>query len=830
MKQGLAAVFIGGLLRRRAASALSVMAIALGVALGLAVHLINGAALAEFGRGIRTLAGEADLRLTGPASGFDDALYETVALHGSVADASPVVDIEAGVVGKDTALRLLGVDALRVGAVQPALMPRPGGDRADDAFAAFDPGGVFLSPALAAQLGLAEGDRLALTSSSGPIELTVIGRVPGAGGEAIAVVDIDVAQQRFGMAGRLSRVDLRLKPGASAEAAVRALAPLLPAGVVAITPEATVARAAGLSRAYRVNLTMLAVIALLCGGFLVFSTQALSIARRRAEFAFLRAIGLGRRRLAGWLLGEGAVLGLAGGVLGCALGLAFALAVLDWFGGDLGAGYFEGIAPGLELSPGPLIGFLALGVAAGVAGAWLPARRARAIAPAAALKAGAGDPLTVGSGARWSGPACLSLAVVACLCPPVAGIPLGGYVAVALLLAGGVLTLAPLAGVVAAACPRLPVAVGLARARLQAVPGQVVVAAAGVLASTALAIAMAVMVASFRDSVDRWLAKVLPAELYVRAAERNQAAHLTPTLQQRLADMPGVAAVDFLRYDRLILDPALGPVALIARTLPADGDELPLVGEHRVVDDPVWISEALVDLLGLAPGDALTVPLAGRGHRFTVAGVWRDYARQGGALVIPLERYRALTGDDLASNAALHLAPGVGVDEIAVAIAAAFPNGGLGIASPGEIRRRSLQIFDRSFAVTYLLEAAAVVIGLAGIAASFAAMAAARRREFGMLRHLGLTRRQIAAMIATEGGLTAASGALGGIFVGGAIALVLVEVVNRQSFHWSMDYRVPWPSLALFVVAIVALAALAAVLAGRLAMSDSAVRAVSEDW
>jgi putative ABC transport system permease protein len=154
----------------------------------------------------------------------------------------------------------------------------------------------------------------------------------------------------------------------------------------------------------------------------------------------------------------------------------------------------------------------------------------------------------------------------------------------------------------------------------------------------------------------------------------------------------------------------------------------------------------------------------------------------------------------------------------------------LEVAPRREIRAISLKIFDRTFAVTYVLEAVAVAIGLAGVAASFAALASARKREFGMLRHLGLTRRQIANMLALEGALAAGLGVLAGLLAGGAIGLVLIEVVNRQSFHWSMDLRVPWTSLALFALALVTLAALAAVLAGAQAMRQDAVLAVREDW
>ena len=213
-----------------------------------------------------------------------------------------------------------------------------------------------------------------------------------------------------------------------------------------------------------------------------------------------------------------------------------------------------------------------------------------------------------------------------------------------------------------------------------------------------------------------------------------------------------------------------------------------------------------------------------------VSGVWRDYSRQTGAVLINLADYRRLTGDRLANDAAIKLIPGVAARQVADRLLTLEAPGVLQVSYPGEIRAISLRIFDRTFAVTYLLEAVAVIIGLAGVAASFAALAAARRREFGMLRHLGLTRRQIGWMLAQEGALAAGVGVLVGLLAGGAIGLVLIEVVNRQSFHWSMDLSIPWRSLALFAGGLIALAALAAVLAGRQAMRQDAVLAVREDW
>jgi putative ABC transport system permease protein len=161
----------------------------------------------------------------------------------------------------------------------------------------------------------------------------------------------------------------------------------------------------------------------------------------------------------------------------------------------------------------------------------------------------------------------------------------------------------------------------------------------------------------------------------------------------------------------------------------------------------------------------------------------------------------------------------------------ALPGGAdLEISNPGDIRAASLRIFDRSFAVTYAIEAVAVLVGLFGLSSSLGALVLSRRREFGMLRHLGVTRRQIAAMLAAEGGLLAALGAVAGLVTGVAISLVLVFVVNRQSFNWGMEMHWPVQLLALLVLVLVALAVVTAVLSGKEAMGVGPVRAVREDW
>jgi putative ABC transport system permease protein len=190
-----------------------------------------------------------------------------------------------------------------------------------------------------------------------------------------------------------------------------------------------------------------------------------------------------------------------------------------------------------------------------------------------------------------------------------------------------------------------------------------------------------------------------------------------------------------------------------------------------------------------------------------------------------------LTGDRDANEAAIWLAPGVTADDLRRQLEARVAAADrITVATAGELRQISLKIFDRTFAVTYALEAAAIAIGLAGLASSFGALALARRREFGMLRHLGMTRRQIGAMLATEGLAVSGIGLCTGLALGAVISLILIHVVNRQSFHWSMDLAVPWVALAAFSFALLALALLTTLVAAREAMSEDAVRVVRDDW
>jgi len=351
-----------------------------------------------------------------------------------------------------------------------------------------------------------------------------------------------------------------------------------------------------------------------------------------------------------------------------------------------------------------------------------------------------------------------------------------------------------------------------------------------------------VMVASFRDGVAAWLDRVLPADLYVRSdAQRlgSEQLSFSPELPAVVAQAPGVARVGGIRSQRLVLSTTQPAVWLLARPL---GDrpetQLPLVGTALPAQQGrigVYVSEAMPALYGVQVGGEMTLPIGGRALTVQVLGIWRDYARQFGSIAIDLDAYRRLTGDRRLNELAITLSPDASPARIEDAARDAVQAEGgdprlLGFMTTGQLKGLSLRIFDRSFAVTRYLQVVAIAIGLAGVAASLSAQVLARRREFGLLAHLGLTRAQMRRMVTLEALCWMVAGALVGIVLGLAISAVLVYVVNPQSFHWTMDLVVPWPQVMSLAAAVLVVGVGTAAFSARRASSADAVRAVREDW
>ena len=807
--------------------------IALGVALGTSVYLVNGTALNEFQQASRRLVGEADIIIRSSGAGLPESAYTRLAADPRVRIASPVIEVMAAVPGHRQPLKILGLDIFRAAELQPALLA----DLRGDVRRLFAPRAVYLSPSAAAELAVQPGQRLPVVVGTRTVQLEVLGLMsmqnyPG----SLGIMDIAAAQWSFELLGRLNRIDLRVAPGVDPARMIAALSTSLPRGAVAVAPQMERDRAVTVTRAYRVNLNMLALVSLLTAAVLVFSIQSLAMLRRRAAIGLLRALGVTRTQLLHTMLIEGLIIGALASALGVGLGVLLATGVVQWLQGDFGNGQIRVASslPRLDAA-GLAVAFL-IGTVAGCLGAVLPAREAARRDPARSLKPG--DPMQMLRPAGGFLPGLLMLLSGAALArlPAHAGIPLAGYAAIALLLFGAMLWV-PLYMRYALRC--LPstrwTSLRLGLQQLRANRAAMFLSLAPLIVSFALMVAMAIMVHSFRQSFETWLDQLLPADIQARLPVGSDPAAWSPAQQHAVASLDGIARADFRRTRPLYLRGDREPVVLIARDMrraPAR-EILPLVASLAAADpaDSLWVSEAAQTRYGWSPGTRVELPIGAAQQSFTVAGVWRDYARTEGSVVMDRVRYESLSGDAGSNDASLWLAPGADLAVMTAGLRAQLGAGGaLELMTSEAVKRRSLRIFDRAFAVTYGLEALAVLIGLVGISVAASFTAITRRSEFGMLRHLGLLRRQLVQMQAAEGAATAMLGCLYGLALGTLLSLVLVFVINRQSFNWSIDLVFPGLVLGCLSAALILAATFACMLSGRTAVGADVVRAVREDW
>ncbi len=837
-------LFYGALREQPVKWLIATLAIAVGVGLGLAVHLIHLQALTQFNSGVRQFSGQADIQFLPHSQSLPDEALELISSLPAVAVASPVLDLQVEINGVTNTVRWLGLDVFTAAQVTPNLIGQANeaGDASLGDIPFLDSNNVFISPALKEQLGRIK-DELFVQINGNASTWKIAGDVPAAGaGQLIAVADIAAVQWKMGKLGTLSRVDLKLREGVSPQQFQQEMNQTLAQYGRLETPSEQGSRGASVSQAYRANLSILAMVALLTGGFLTFSTQMLAVAQRARQWALLAAMGVAPGKLRRQVLFESACCGVVGGVSGVALGWVLANVIVSTLGVDLGAGYFESARSRIALAPLDGALFAAFGLVATVLGGISPALQTGKLALAQRLRAGHEEAgLRFANQAHWLGLVLCILALGSLFIPPQGSVPVGGYLAVGLGLFGGIALIGLFVRWFIPHPKKLNTLTDLAQSRLASTPNLLAVGLSGVVASFALVIAMHVMIYSFRFSLDDWLNQVLPAPLYLKV-NNTQVQSFPPEFQADIRQLPSVGDVEFWGQQPLIVDPLRPAVEIIVRPLtPSTANErLPMTGRFDSNTPtqalPAWISEPVSDLYGKEVGDTMQLRLdQGREIDIAVMGIWRDYTRQHGAIVLPKDLLASRHNIQFRDTQAAiwpegeRTVPEVIQDIEQAAIGGALRDQ-LSFSQPGEIRELSLDIFDRSFAVTYLLELAAVVIGLFGVATTFSAMAIQRRREFALLGAMGASRSWLLRLISIEA-LKASTLAAGiGLTIGLAFAAILIFVVNPQSFHWTMQWHTPWLDLAWMSLILIGTSGLTVVLALRKRLSTGLIGQLKEDW
>ncbi|TKB32941.1 MAG: FtsX-like permease family protein [Nitrospira sp.] len=829
---------------------LSIAGVALGVLASVAIGTANVQVLRSFEQAVTTVAGPSTLEIVGSDLGLDESVISAVRMAEGVASAAPVID-EAVVVAQGAqrghVLKVLGLDLLAEVGTRGFQLTQADTEVALDTLLA--PDALYLGRQVAADWNLRVGSTLEVIAGGRLVRLRVVGLIHDEAGRSslwdrLAIMDIAAAQRLFQAIGRLDRIELVTQSGQSLDDVMASVRTVLPLHLVVQRLAQRTRQLENMVRAFQLNLTVLSWVGLLVGMFLIYNTMAFAVAQRRREIGIYRALGMTERRVAGLFLMEAGLLGLLGGLVGGLGGVWLARGLVSLVSRTISDLYAPVVSDGSIMSM-DLLTFVAvakgvlLGTVVSMIGALGPSVEAGRTVTVRALAPGDYES-TRQMRAGLFGWTSLVLMVLGGLCSlmgPIGGLPLFGYVSTLCLL-GALSCLAPLCIKALAMRPSgtesKTMALGgslrlIAADQAARHPGRNAVTVSALMVGLSIMIGVAVMVRSFRDTVEVWVNETVMADLIVapqswpHGKQSGQASRALPGgWRATLAAIDGIAAVD--TYREVHVEVEGRPVSLVSRDLRLHAQRsryLMVQGDSTVAlqraaeTGGVLMSEVLANRLGLREGGTISITTQTGSINLPVEGIFYDYATDGGKMVMDRDWYQRQWPEDRVTVFPIYLASGADVELVRQSIITQI-SGMEGETVPPsvirnhELRKEILDIFDRTFVLTYVLEAIAVLVAVLGIINTLVTAVLERRREFATLRALGASARQVERLVLWEAAYLGLIGAALGVVGGLLLATLLIHVINKQSFGWTIQMTVPGG----LILQAVALALTSALVAG----------------
>ncbi len=815
---------------------LTVVGVGVGVAAVLAISLANQTVFESFQRAVTRVAGEATIHISGAEQRLDETLVERIRLHPDVQAVHPYLSqsvILETADGDTRSSMVWGLDLLDVLGRETGIR-QSSGDEEFSLDPLLSPEAIFVDRELATGLDVARGDPV--TVHVGPRRFgTTVSRIltfseDETRWDSMAIMDIAAAQVHLQRLGQLDGVDVVTTPGVSVDRVMQELQAGLGPSVLVNRPSQRDAQVQRMLTSFQLNLTTLSMVGLFVGTFLIYNAVGFSVVQYRREIGILRAIGMFRRHVALLFLGEAIMTGLVGGCLGSAFGSGLAHWLVGLERETVSELYGIATLGELPLTLPVLLGGGLLGTALSVIGALGPCLEASRTAPALAIAPGQYEATRHHHG-RWTFLAVgvLGLAGLLSLPGPVNGLPVFGYAAAFCVLLGCTL-LSPL-GIhllglaVSSRSSRIPGCVedksrrwvsmsGLNPGSMTRLAADQIVRSSGrnsvtlsaFMVGIAIVVGVGVMIESFRDTVVHWIDQTLMADLVVTPHEEGLEAdahdnvfRISPEMVRHVRAVPGVAAVDPYRQARIQVGPTQAYVAARdlalhaerSRYLFLDGDSSQRL-RQAIDEQGVVVSEVLARRLGINAGDVLSLPTGAGQREFPVVGVFYDYATDGGKIVLDRSLYERWWGDRTSTVLAVYLEPNTSVQRVRGDLKKALdPLIPVSIISNTELRSHILKIFDRTFRLTYGLELVTVIVGLLGIINTLLTTVVERQREFATFRAIGGSRRQVRGLVVRESLCLGFLGLGLGLFAGILLATLLISVINKQSFGWTIHMTIP---------------------------------------
>lgn len=835
------------LARHRLLALLNVLSVALGVAVYLAIQIANHSANRAFAATVDLVAGKADLQVTGSVAGLEDEAFPLVARVQGIAAATPMV---RGVVTLPDLpgeyLQILGVDIFTNTSFRTFELTDFNAAHFDVQAWLRDSDAIAISQEFARRHALKAGDviRAQVNGADRSLRIGFIMRTTGEAGADIhfAAMDIGWAQELLGRRGLLGAIQLQLTDGREREAVIARLRSVLPPDARVTTPAQRGEQVTNMLAGFQLNLTAMSLVSLLVGMFLIYNTVSASVVRRRSEIGILRSLGVTRNEVRALFLGEAVGLGTIGALLGLVGGVVLARMLVGTVAKTISSLYVLLSVTETAVTPLMLASAAGLGLLSVIVAAWLPAASAAKMDPVRALRAGSiiEQSANLSPAWFWFGLLSLGLAVVVSVAALKIGPAWLAFGAAFFVLVGFSLLVPSAASTFSTTSSSLLrkfrsrlFEANLAAANISRALVRNSVTIAALAAAVAMAIGVSVMVYSFRRTVETWIDQTLVADLFIAPASNEvvgPASFVAPEAIRFLESHPAVAAVDTFRDVTLGWGEKTVAVAVVRgtdrRPLPfLRGDSAAIM--QRFQNEPcILVSESFARRQGVRDGEALEFATPEGPRRFPIAGTFYDYTRDQGVVFMSARTFVPLWKDDRVSSVAVYLESDAVADKLGSQFRSELSGRGeFLILSNRELRKRIFEIFDQTFAVTYVLRTIAVIVAVVGICLTLTTLITERSRELGVLRAIGASVPQLRKLLLWESAMIGLLAAVVGLASGLSLSLVLTGVVNRAFFGWTIQLAFPWTSLALTPIWIVAAAVLAGILpawrAGRLVVAEA---------
>jgi putative ABC transport system permease protein len=824
--------------------ALTVLAVALGVTVVLAIDLAGTAATGSFRSSMETLSGDYNLEVTA-TGGVPSAIVGQLATAQFNLSISPRIEDFAVIPKTKKTVVLIGLDLIG----EANELPMKSGEfSVADFDAQSNSSKAFaLEESIWAgnSLGLKTGEKVSLIIGDHEQACVVQGTYEDKNQPAV-VMDIAAALRAVGRTGTVDRILVHVAESEPIDSWVTKLGAMFPAGIEIRAAGTSIEENRKMLAAFRWNLKLLSYIALIVGAFLIYNTISVSVVRRRAEIGIARALGASRAEILLAFVGEAALLGVAGAAIGIPLGRIMASGAVNLMGATVNALYVSSRPGAIELSVYSILTSLAIGIGVAVIAAYAPAKEAAQVTPVEAMARGRREfQVRVRTSRDFVIASFFAIAAaLASFAPAVGGKPLLGYLATMLAVAAGTLAIPAAVKLIMQSANAIfrssGVAVLLASRSLLGSLRRTSVLVGALATAIAMMTAVGIMVGSFRTTVIQWMEGEVPADFYLRPAGSHSVDRhptISPELAERIASLPGVEALDQLRAYEVSFEGI--PTTIGAATLGGtrrrgrsdffSGRANEAVLAELRTGNAVVVSEPFTYKHKVKRGDTISLNLGTSRADFRIADVYYDYGSERGFVLMDRNVMKRYLPDEAPSNLAIYVANGSDPAQVRSEIEKAASDYRVLISSNADLRREAVIIFDRTFAITYALEAVAVLVAVMGVAGALLALVIDRKRELGLLRFLGASGAQIRRMILAEAALLGLFAEAAGLLLGFALSLILIFVVNKQSFGWTIRFHWPVAVLSAAISLIFAATVLAGFYPARIAVRLNPIEVVHEE-